>query len=165
MLNVFGEMNENTMVVYYSADLDNIPPFMCSPFDEGWFWSNNTKDLAKYVFEDIVATYLINGLMVYNELEINEDDITFVNALKLCREYYKDDALKMQVLDKLNNLYYENSLSYVQMSKLFIEIERVCEYLGINIRLETYYTPYDVRHSKNLLSDKFDLDDLIKNFC
>ena len=39
-INVFGEINADTIVVYFKADLADVPPFMCSPFEDGWFWSS-----------------------------------------------------------------------------------------------------------------------------
>lgn len=30
-INVFGEINADTIVVYFKADLADVPPFMCSP--------------------------------------------------------------------------------------------------------------------------------------
>ena len=163
--NVFGEMNNETKVVYFNSDLDNVPAFMCSPFDEGWFWSKSTKDLVQFVLEVIIPSYLVNDVMIFGDGEIEEDEIDFHNAVN----FYRDNKdLSNELKDSLNELeeVYNNlsEVSYLEMIKLFCRLESICSTLGIMLMLETYYSPIEARHSENLRNEKFDFESLLDNF-
>lgn len=52
---VHGAIGANTFMLHFEADLNDIPPFMCSPFNDGWVWSESLEDLKSYIFEIIFA--------------------------------------------------------------------------------------------------------------
>lgn len=165
-VNVFGDINDETIVVYFSVDLSDVPPFMCSPFEDGWFWSNNTSDLIKYVFEDIVATYLVNSTLVFSDLSFDDENITLENAVDFYKKNNELDSNKITILDQFLEISKNiSNYSYAEMSKLFGKLESMCMYFGIELRLENFRTPYDARHSENLTSDRFDFEGLDKNFA
>lgn len=164
-INVFGEINADTIVVYFKADLADVPPFMCSPFEDGWFWSNNTTDLIKYVLEDIIATYLVNSTLVFSDLSFDDENITLESAIDFYKKNNELDSNRANILAKLLEIDKNmGEYSYIEMSKFFGELESMCMYFGIELRIENYRTPYDARHSENLLSERFNFEELDKNF-
>lgn len=118
---VYEEINEKSVTVYFNADLNDIAPFMCSPFNEGRFWLNNTKDLVNYIFEIIIANYLINDVMAFGDF---------------------------------NNI--DKELSYFNFVQLLIAIEKCTPGAGIDFEFESFSSPLETRHSRNLNVDKFD---------
>ena len=76
---VFGTLDERSVIVYYCADLNDISPTICSPFNEEWFWASNTKDLVNYIFEIIIANYLVNDVVAFGKVLI-EDSFDFLKG-------------------------------------------------------------------------------------
>lgn len=165
---VYGELSENSMMVYYSIDLNDIPPFMSSPFTDGWFWANNTNDLIKYVFEILIANYFINDVMAFRDFNnIGNKDYDFIEAFNIYKKYKNMNEKREQALNRILSLYEENinkELSYKELIKLFYELEEYLPYTGIEIVLESYLCPLETRHSKNLKEEKFNNRNLIENY-
>ena len=136
--NVFGEMNKETMVVNFYSDLENVPACMCSPYDEGWFWSNNTKDLIQFVLEVIIPSYLVNDVLLFDDAEIDEDDIDFKNAINFYRQNKELTDDLNESLDKLEEIYNNlHEVSYLEMIEVFLKLELLSSKLGIVLELKT----------------------------
>lgn len=160
------KINDDTMMIYFTADLANVPPFMCSPFEDGWYYANNTADLIKYVLENIIATYLVNSTLVFSDLSYDDEEITLEKAINFYKNNNELDPNKLTNLDKFLEIFNsKKEYSYEEMSKLFCILESMCMYFGIDLKIESYKTPYDARHSENLTSDRFDYENLDKNFA
>ena len=165
---VYGKLDENSAVVYYTADLNNIPAFMCSPFCDGWFGAKSTNDLVSYIFEVIIANFMLDSVMAFGDYDkTDEEDYDFEQSLKVYKEYKTMNNQRSKYLDKIVKLYYENinkELSYLEFVKLLCLLEEYAPYIGIELTFESYSTPLDARHSENLATGKFDFEDLNENF-
>ena len=56
------EMTEESVLIYFNVDLNDIAPFMCSPYAEGWLWADQIKILVEYsisIFYIIIIITLI----------------------------------------------------------------------------------------------------------
>lgn len=165
---VYDQINEQSITVYFSADLNDIAPFMCSPFNEGWFWANNTKDLVNYVFEIIIANYLINDVMAFGDFNnIDNEDFDFLQSIEIYKEYKTMNKHRTQAINTLVELYNSNinkELSYFELVKLLIAVEKFSPGAGIELEFESFSTPLEARHSRNLSNEKFDFENLRSNF-
>lgn len=165
---VYEEINEKSITVYYTADLNDIAPFMCSPFNEGWFWSNNINDLVNYIFEIIIANYLINDVMAFGDFNnVDNKDYDFLQSVEIYKEYKKMNKQRTQSINTLIDLYNTNTnkeLSYLEFIKLLIAIEKCTPGAGIDLEFESFSSPLETRHSRNLTIDKFDYENLRNNF-
>lgn len=165
---VYQEINEKSIVVYYSVDLNDIAPFMCSPFNEGWFWSVKTKDIFNYIFEIIIANYLINDVMAFGDFNnIDNKDFDFLESVEVYKKYKNINKIRMQAIKNLEYLYNENlnkELSYFELVKLLVNIENCAPKVGINLIFESFSTPFEARHSKNLNVETFDYINFKNNF-
>lgn len=165
---VYEEINEKSMTVYFNADLNDIAPFMCSPFNEGWFWANNTKDLVNYIFEIIIANYLINDVMAFGDFNnIDNEDFDFLKSIEIYKEYKTMNKQRTQSISALVDLYNSNidkELSYFDFVQLLIAIEKCSPGAGIDLEFESFSSPLETRHSRNLNVDKFDFKNLRNNF-
>lgn len=165
---VYEKINEKSVVVHFTADLNDIAPFMCSPFNEGWFWANNTKDLVNYLFEIIIANYLINDVMAFGDFNnIDDEDFDFLQSIDIYKKYKTMNKQRTKSIDTLLDLYNSNinkDLSYFEFVKLLIDIEKYSPGTGIDSEFESYSTPLETRHSKNLNVVKFDFENLRNNF-
>ena len=166
--NVNKEIEENTIMINYSIDLNDIPPFMCSPFLDGWFWSKNTNDIVKYTFEILIANYLLNDVMAFREFNnIGNKDYDFLESVDIYRRYKKMNEKREQSLNRVLEQYdmcIDQEISYKEMIKMFYVLEENLPYLGIELKVDTYSCPLETRHSKNLNTDKFDYNDLNNNY-
>lgn len=166
--NVYGDITEKSFIVYYNADLNDIAPFMCSPFSEGWFWANNTKDLVNYIFEIIIANYLINDVMAFGDFNnINDEDFDFLMSIEIYKEYKTVNKQRTKSISELVDLYTKNidkELTYFEFVKLLINIEKCSPGAGIELILESYSTPLETRYSKNLNIEEFDFINLRNNY-
>ena len=165
---VYENINEKSVTVYYNADLNDIAPFMCSPFNEGWFWADETKDLVNYVFEIIIANYLINDVMAFGDFNnINNEDFDFLKSIEIYKGYKTMNKQRTQAIETLVYLYNTNinkELSYFKFVELLISIEKCSPGAGIDLEFESFSTPLEARHSRNLNVDKFDFENLRNNF-
>ena len=165
---VYEEINEKSITVFFTADLNDIAPFMCSPFNEGWFWANDTKDLVNYVFEIIIANYLINDVMAFGDFNnIDNEDFDFLQSIEIYKEYKTMNQHRTKAIETLVDLYNSNinkELSYFEFVKLLVAIEKCSPGAGIDLEFESYSTPLETRHSNNLSVEKFDFENLRNNF-
>ena len=165
---VYGKLDENSVVVYFTADLNNIPAFMCSPFCDGWFGSKSTKDLVAYIFEIIVGDFMLDSVMAFGDYDkTDEEDYDFEQSLKVYKEYKSMNDQRSKYLDKIVELYNANinkELSYIEFVKLLCSLEEYAPHIGIELYFESYSTPLDARHSENLSIETFDFEDLNDNF-
>ena len=165
---VYQNIEEDSIMVYYSADLNNIPSFMCSPFSDGWFSSKNTKDLVSYIFEIIIANYLLDSVMAFGDYDkIIEDDFDFKQSLKVYINNKTMNESRKVYIKKLEDLYFSNinqNLTYLEFVKLLIELEKCTPNVGIDLYFKSYSNPFEARHSDYLATEKFDLENLNSNF-
>lgn len=157
---VCQKITDNTIVVSYVIDLLNTPSYMVSPFIEGWFWSTKTRDLINYTFDVLIANYLLNAILIYKKIDI-EDDVTFEIALNTYANYFNNDVNKIR---KLYHTYYNCDLKYNDFSKLLLRLEDLLLDLNIKLVINSYASPYDARHSKMIKNGKFDIANLDKIF-
>ena len=157
---VSQKITDNTIMVSYVIDLLNIPSYMVSPFMEGWFWSGKTKELINYTFDALIANYLLNTILIYKKIDI-EDDVTFETALNAYTKYFNSDVSKIR---KIYHTYYDCDLAYSDFSKLLLRLEDLLLDLNIKLVINSYASPYDARHSKMIKNDKFDVANLDENF-
>ena len=165
---VYKDINQNDIMIFYTADLNDIPPFMCSPYSEGWFWSKNTKELFDYIFEVIIANYLINDVMSFRDFNnIGNKDYDFIESIKIYKQYKKMNEKRFQSLNKLLSLYEDNmnkEISYKDLVIMLYNIEEIIPYTGVELKFETYSCPLETRHSRNLKNDKFNFKNLNENY-
>ena len=148
---VYEDINVKSVTVYYNADLNDIAPFMCSPFNEGWFWA-----------------YLINDVMAFGDFNnINNEDFDFLKSVEIYKEYKTMNKQRTHAIKTLVDLYNTNinkKLSYFEFVELLISIEKCSPGAGIDLEFESFSTPLEARHSRNLNVEKFDFENLRKNF-
>lgn len=165
---VYGKINENTIMVYYNADLNNIPGFMCSPFSDGWFGSNSTKELIDYIFNIIIADYMLDSVMAFGDFDkVDEEEYDFEKSYKTYIAYKTINSTRCENLEKLRMLYAQNidkEITYFEFVKLLVALEECTPNLGVELYFESYSTPYEARHSENLATERFDFEDLNENF-
>ena len=165
---VNGKLTNESIVVYYNVSLNDIPPFMCGPFVEEWFGSNESKDIIEYVFEIILANFLINDVMAFGDFNnIGDKDYDFIESTQIYKKYKTMHEHRRNGLNQLIDLYNNNinkELTYIEVLKLLIEVEKIAPNVGIEIVLESYISPLEARHSKRLMIEKFDFENLNNNF-
>lgn len=165
---VYQNINEESVVVYYNADLNDIPSFMCSPFSEGWFWSNEPNDLVKYIFEVIIAEYLVDDVMAFGDYNNVENIIfSFELAVDLYLKYKKITITRTENINKLKSLYkkyIDKKINYLDFLKLLIELENITPQVGVDLKFESYISPLEARHSNNLRTENFDFKKFENNF-
>lgn len=157
-----NNINEKTIIMYYQGDLLNIPPFMCSPFSEDWFWSNNFNDLSAYIFEMIISNYLIASISTLSETELADEKYDFIKSCDLYKEM-NNDKDKNQVINNLLNIhekYNTSTTDYFVFIKDLRIIEEELKKIDIYLQLESYISPLEIRHL-NRIQDNDDLIDLI----
>lgn len=165
--NVHKEVNENSILIELMIDIENTSPFMCSPFFETWIWSNNTKDLNNYLYDLLIPEYLINVLIAYG-IELENDYYSFDEAITV----YKNsiDNISSEKINSLNILksmyekYIYKETTYLEFIKMLIKLERILLELEINFKTISYANPYEARYSKSLKTERFDFENLEKNF-
>lgn len=165
---VFSDINERSVMVHYKADLNDVAPFMCSPFNEEWFWSNEIQNIVNYVFEIIIADYLINDVMAFGDFNnVGNKDFDFLQSVEIYKKYKTMNNQRTESINRLVVLYNLNinkKLSYLELVKLLIEIEKCSPGAGIDLEFESFSSPLETRHSRNLSVEKFDYKNLRKNF-
>lgn len=164
---VKSEVNENTIVVYYNADLINVSPFMCSPFMEEWIYSSNINEIIDYLFEIVISNYIINELLLTTNFNSeNLDEIDFIQAIDIYKKNKSINEIEENTLKELLYLYKntKRKLTYLEFVKVLVQLENSCEKIGISLYFESYSNPLDARHSKNLSTEKFNYIVLKENF-
>lgn len=166
--NVYGEINEKSIVIFCRADLNDVAPFMCSPYTEDWFWSNSTNEIIKYIFEVIISNYLINDVMAFGDYNnIENQDFDFNKSIEIYKNYKNMNNERTNAVNKLIKIYKTNidkELSYFELIRLLIDIETVVPNTGVNLEFDSFSSPLETRHSKNLKNTYFDFENLGKNF-
>lgn len=162
------EINEESITVYFQAELNEVAPFMCNAYDEGWLWSNETKNIVNYVFEIIITNFLVDSLMAFEDYDqIDMDNYDFLKAVdfyKECISMSKQKTIAYNKLVKLYNVNIDRNISYLELVKLFVELEKCCLKLGVYLEFESYSSPLEARHSEKLSIHKFDFKNLKNNF-
>lgn len=163
---VHGAIGANTFMLHFEADLNDIPPFMCSPFNDGWVWSESLEDLKSYIFEIIVADYLINDAMAFGEYtNVGDKEFDFIEACKAYKSVknaYKD---RISAVEKLEKLYAEdNACNYRDFVKMLYDVETSSQNAGLAFEFTSFSTPLEARHCGKLSSDTFDEKNLGANF-
>lgn len=159
---VNGKISENTHVISYVMDLLDVPPFMCSPFIEGWIWSDRPNEILKYIFDELISTYLINSLIFSKNYEVENDEVTFIEAVNLYTDYIEKSEQIMKLLEEYKLV--DNDLNYLDLLKSLINLSSVLKDLNIDFRTEAYFSPLEARRSNMLKTDKFDYLNLNANF-
>lgn len=166
--NVQKDITEKTVMMKFKIDITNVAPFMCSPFCEGWIWSEKISDLNNYIFDLLIPEYLINVLYAYDSEQVEDKEYSFEESIGKYKESHymenKDVAEKIDELIQLYNKYVGQDCSYLEFIKMIIKLERVLEILEIDFEGICYVNPYEARFSNSLKTDKFDYNNLAKNF-
>lgn len=159
------DVTEKTIMMSFSIDLNNIAPFMCSPFVEDWIWSEKTEDLTNYIYEVLIPTYLINSVIAFGENEQIEDkDYGFKEAIKIYRKENKNNQENIKKLETMYEEFINKEISYLDFIKMTIKLEEVLEILSIEFKTRCYANPYETRFSTMLKTDKFDYENLSRNY-
>ena len=77
------DVTENSIMMAFSIDLNNVAPFMCSPFVEDWIWSEKTKDLNNYLYEVLIPTYLVNSIIAFDNDDVEDKEYSFAETISL----------------------------------------------------------------------------------
>ena len=166
--NVQKEVTEKTVMVEFKIDINNVAPFMCSPFAESWIWSEDIRDLNNYIFELLIPEYLINVLMAYDNENIEDKEYSFDEAIKMYEssKYVTSESMRKSIdeLKLMYNRYVEINITYLEFIKMIIKLEKVLKILDIDFQGICYANPYEARFSNSLKTDKFDYDNLTNNF-
>lgn len=162
--NAHVKINENSIMVFYTIDVMNIPPFMCSPFIEDWIHSESIEDLCKYLFELLIPTYLINTLFIEFD-EIEDKYYSLKEAIFMHEKYNndKDDEALKELISIYDDIF-NRKISYLEFTKLLINLESLLEKLNIDFHTEFYVNPFEARYSKNVKNRDFNYQDLGDNF-
>lgn len=158
------DVTEDSVMMAFSIDLNNVAPFMCSPFVEDWIWSENTKDLNNYIYEVLIPTYLVNSIIVFDNDDVEDKEYSFIEAISLYRENNKEKELEIKELEDMYNEYNGKEITYLEFIKMAIKLEGVLEKVSIEFKTRCYANPYETRFSSMLKTDRFDFEDLNKNF-
>lgn len=165
--NVQKEITENTIMVEFAIDINNIAPFMCSPFIEGWIWSEKTTDLNSYLYQMLIPGYLINVLVAHDSEIIDNRIYSFSEAVSL---YLNSELMNNIRIDAINTLkqmyedYNEKEITYLEFIKMVIKLEDVLIILDIDFKGICYVNPFEARFSNSLKTRKFDYVNLSNNF-
>ena len=164
--NISKEVTEESIMVEYSIDID-IPPFMCSPYDENWIWSRNTIDLNKFIYNILIPEYFINMTTVFNGDIVEDKYYSYLEAVDLFKKSDKYstslDTYLNELLGMYNN-YNDREVSYLEFTKMLIDLENILNHVGILFKPISYANPYDARNSKMLKTNHFDYENLRSNF-
>lgn len=158
------DVTEDSVMMAFSIDLNNVAPFMCSPFVEDWIWSENTKDLNNYIYEVLIPTYLVNSIIAFDNDDIEDKEYSFIEAISLYRENNKEKELEIKELEDMYNKYSGKEITYLEFIKMAIKLEGVLEKVSIEFKTRCYANPYETRFSSMLKTDRFDFEDLNKNY-
>lgn len=158
------DVTENSVMMAFSIDLNNVAPFMCSPFVEDWIWSENTKDLNNYIYEVLIPTYLVNSIIAFDNDDVEDKEYSFIEAISLYRENNKEKELEIKELEDMYNEYSGKEITYLEFIKMAIKLEGVLEKVSIEFKTRCYANPYETRFSSMLKTDRFDFEDLNKNY-
>lgn len=158
------DVTENSVMMAFSIDLNNVAPFMCSPFVEDWIWSENTKDLNNYIYEVLIPTYLVNSIIAFDNDDVEDKEYSFIEAVSLYRENNKEKESEIKELEDMYNEYIDKEITYLEFIKMAIKLEGVLEKVSIEFKTRCYANPYETRFSSMLKTDRFDFEDLNKNY-
>lgn len=159
------DVTEKSIMLSFSIDLNNVAPFMCSPFVEDWIWSENTKDLINYIFEILIPTYLVNSLIASgDDEELEEKDYEFKEAIEIYRKAHNDSLNSINSLKAMYAKFFDKEIQYLDFIKMTIKLEEVLEKLSVDFKSRSYVNPYEARYSSMLKTDKFDFKNLNNNF-
>lgn len=158
------DVTENSVMMAFSIDLNNVAPFMCSPFVEDWIWSENTKDLSNYIYEVLIPTYLVNSIIAFDNDDVEDKEYSFIEAVSLYRENNKEKESEIKELEDMYNEYIDKEITYLEFIKMAIKLEGVLEKVSIEFKTRCYANPYETRFSSMLKTDRFDFEDLNKNY-
>ena len=165
--NIQKDVTENTVMVEFKIDINNVAPFMCSPYAESWIWSENIKDLNNYIFDLLIPEYLINVLMASGN-EIDDKEYSFEEAINMYKNsgYVANKEMEesLNELVEMYNMYDEKESTYIEFIKMIIRLEEVLNILDIDFKAICYANPYEARFSNSLRTDKFDYKNLANNF-
>lgn len=158
------DVTENSVMIAFSIDLNNVAPFMCSPFVEDWIWSEKTKDLNNYIYEVLIPTYLVNSIIAFDNDDVEDKEYSFVEAISLYKENNKEKESEIKELEDMYNEYIDKEITYLEFIKMAIKLEGVLEKVSIEFKTRCYANPYETRFSSMLKTDRFDFEDLNKNY-
>lgn len=158
------DVTENSVMMAFSIDLNNVAPFMCSPFVEDWIWSEKTKDLNNYIYEVLIPTYLVNSIIAFDIDDVEDKEYSFVEAISLYKENNKEKESEIKELEDMYNEYIDKEITYLEFIKMAIKLEGVLEKVSIEFKTRCYANPYETRFSSMLKTDRFDFEDLNKNY-
>ena len=98
---------------------------------------------------------------------IDNEDFDFLQSIEIYKEYKTMNKHRTQAINTLVELYNSNinkELSYFELVKLLIAVEKFSPGAGIELEFESFSTPLEARHSRNLSNEKFDFENLRSNF-
>lgn len=158
------DVTENSVMMAFSIDLNNVAPFMCSPFVEDWIWSEKTKDLNNYIYEVLIPTYLVNSIIAFDNDDVEDKEYSFAEAISLYRKNNEEKESEIKELEDMHNEYSGKEITYLEFIKMAIKLEGVLEKVSIEFKTRCYANPYETRFSSMLKTDRFDFEDLNKNY-
>ena len=158
------DVTENSIMMAFSIDLNNVAPFMCSPFVEDWIWSEKTKDLNNYIYEVLIPTYLVNSIIAFDNDDVEDKEYSFAEAISLYRKNNEEKESEIKELEDMYNEYSGKEITYLVFIKMAIKLEGVLEKVSIEFKTRCYANPYETRFSSMLKTDRFDFEDLNKNY-
>ena len=158
------DVTENSIMMAFSIDLNNVAPFMCSPFVEDWIWSEKTKDLNNYIYEVLIPTYLVNSIIAFDNDDVEDKEYSFAEAISLYRKNNEEKESEIKELEDMHNEYIGKEITYLEFIKMAIKLEGVLEKVSIEFKTRCYANPYETRFSSMLKTDRFDFEDLNKNY-
>ena len=158
------DVTENSVMMAFSIDLNNVAPFMCSPFVEDWIWSEKTKDLNNYIYEVLIPTYLVNSIIAFDNDDVEDKEYSFAEAISLYRKNNEEKESEIKELEDMHNEYSGKEITYLEFIKMAIKLEGVLEKVSIEFKTRCYANPYETRFSSMLKTDRFDFEDLNKKY-
>lgn len=158
------DVTENSVMMAFSIDLNNVAPFMCSPFVEDWIWSEKTKDLNNYIYEVLIPTYLVNSIIAFDNDDVEDKEYSFAEAISFYRKNNEEKESEIKELEDMHNEYSGKEITYLEFIKMAIKLEGVLEKVSIEFKTRCYANPYETRFSSMLKTDRFDFEDLNKNY-
>lgn len=159
-----NKMTEKTHVISYVIDLLDIPPFMCSPFLEGWIWGENLHELLNYLFEELIGPYLSNSLLLSSDVDLEKlDELSFLETTKIYINLVPNSKNDINsLIEEYMNI--NNKITYIDFLNILIRLETLVKKFNIDLKIESYYSPLEARNSKMLKSNKFNYENLLDNF-
>lgn len=166
-VNVKENLRLDSKMVYFSFEILVAGPCYCGDIGGAFTWADNTTNILNYLLESLTSYLLISEMSVHGSFEAEEKGYNFEEATSEYLKYYDDDKKRINSLKELIKYYNQNfdkEFDYVTFVKKLDELCNILSNMHIDIKMEPFYSAIDARYSEYYKDNKFNFDDLSKNF-